>query len=641
MQKLTLRLINQNKMALDLENFKLPQEGTDPSSGGALNLDQFKVQQDQPQEQQQPGLFQGLVQGITKPFAKIGVTAAKLVGTTAGLAGAGVRYLAGDKEGAKQSVNSISKDLNTPVDLGYLGKVRPMGVDDNGNELSTGDAIKESIGTGAEIGSYFLGGGAVKEGVKDFAKASIGQTVKQGIKGGVISGGIGSAGAEATNKDSTATSIAGQGLMGSILVGATGGAVPLFAKSAQGVYSGVKNIVNPEIEAALTRAIKPGKNNVGFSDHLKLAVPEISDTLKLKGVDPAKMTINDLKDAVLDTKKRIWDAYEKVKSPNNHAQIDTTPIADKMKSTITPRFREQNPGLAQKIETAADTYNGRELSVGEIENRLQEANGELHSYYAKNKVSQQVAKSDPEIAHVVNEANGLRDLLYSKLDELSGGKSGDIKKLYGALTNIGNEVEGRAQVYNRQAPASLQETLNYPWAVAKGVGSVMRGDPLGAAESLTQIGISKAMKEGNSTDGLIRKAFTKASKNGNAKVMSTGNQMEEGLARKALPPGRPLGTDGNPIITPAPVAPTTFEKAAPPSTGYPKATPFLRLKEGTSSIPMKGTVPYVGEKGIKGNYTKSEPMKLLNAGNGAIPLKGEVPYVGEGQAKKLLYTRVK
>ena len=582
-------------------------QNTQPSGGLYDTGGKFQGQgvvQDNNQEE--PGFFQGLVQGAAKPFAKIGVTAAKLTGAVAGLGKAGFQAATGHRDDAVKTINDINENANKPVDLGYLGKVRAMGFDDNGEKLDTIDQIKQAAGTGAEIGSYFVGGGAVKEGIKDFAKAGIGQVVKQGLKEGAMIGGTGAAGSEAAKKESTLGSIAEQGLIGTVLGGTTGAATPFLAKTAQGAYSGVKNIVNPEIESALTRAIKPGKNNVGFSDHLKLAVPEISDTLKMKGVDPAKMTINDLKDAVLDTKKRIWDAYEKVKSPNSHAQIDTTPIADKMKSTITPRFREQNPGLAQKIETAADTYNGRELSVGEIENRLQEANGELHSYYAKNKVSQQVAKTDPEIAHVVNEAEGLRELLYSKLDELSGGKSADIKKLYGALTNIGNEVEGRAQVYNRQAPASLQETLNYPWAVAKGLGSVVRGDPLGAAESLTQIGISKAMKEGNSTDGLIQKAFTKAAKNGSAKVMPTGNQMEEGLARKALPPGRPLGTDGNPIITPAPVAPTTFEKAAP-STGYQKATPFLRLKEGTSSIPMKG----------------------------------KVPYVGEGQAKKLLYTRVK
>jgi len=120
-----------------------------------------------------------------------------------------------------------------------------------------------------------------------------------------------------------------------------------------------------------------------------------------------------------------------------------------------------------------------------------------------------VAAADPEVAHIVKEAQGLRTALYAKLDEFTGGNSAQIKKLYGALSNVGNEIEERTQVYNRQAPASLQETIHYPWAIAKGAASLARGDIAGAAESAGQIAISKAMKEANSTDGLIRNAFTK------------------------------------------------------------------------------------------------------------------------------------
>jgi hypothetical protein len=149
------------------------------------------------------------------------------------------------------------------------------------------------------------------------------------------------------------------------------------------------------------------------------------------------------------------------------------------------------------------------MTLGDAEEFLQDANADLQSYYAKNKVGQKIAMQDPAISATVKEAAGLRDALYSKLDELTGDAAAPIKKLYGSLSNLQNEVEGRAAVVARQAPVSLQETIHTPLAIAKGIGSALRGDIGGLAESAGELGMSQAMKAANSTEGLIQKAFTK------------------------------------------------------------------------------------------------------------------------------------
>ena len=67
------------------------------------------------------------------------------------------------------------------------------------------------------------------------------------------------------------------------------------------------------------------------------------------------------------------------------------------------------------------------MGLEEAEDFLQSANNDLHTYYAKNKVGQQVAERDPSTGYVVAEAGQLRDSLYSALDNLTGPGAADLK----------------------------------------------------------------------------------------------------------------------------------------------------------------------------------------------------------------------
>src|SRR5206468_5186323 len=133
-------------------------------------------------------------------------------------------------------------------------------------------------------------------------------------------------------------------------------------------------------------------------------------------------------------KTSLWDEFTKKLTqakqfaPNapSIATIDGNKVADAMMSSIDARTAAQNPALVKRITGVANTYR-RPMSLDEAEEFLESANNELNSYYAKNKVGQQVAARDPETGHVVREADELRNQLYAKLDELTGPGARELK----------------------------------------------------------------------------------------------------------------------------------------------------------------------------------------------------------------------
>lgn len=516
----------------------------------------------QPTPQKEPGFFQGLIQGAASPFLRTAATAGGLItGAGATAVGLGARVLGDEKTEADAKKVAQTALSGKPVDFGYFGKVSPVGYTPEGKEKTGAEYFKDVAGTGLELGSYFMGGGAAKEVVKGAAKKSIFQLAKEGTKEGAKFGAVAGTGIKLQEEGSTLGQVAGAGALGALggaaIGGAIGGGVPLLFRATKGTAKAVRRLVSPEAVDAATRAIKPGKNNTYFTRDFESSAPFIKNTLKEQGVDLEKMTINELDDAIMKSKGKVWDAYEQMLGPNQKAVIDGNPIADAIAGSIDKRTALQNPSLMNRILEVADTYR-RKMSVKEAEEFLQKVNAELESYYAKNKVGRKTASQDPTVSYLLNESEGLRTQLYAKLNELTGGNANELKALYGSLSNVGKEVSGRANVYNRQQPASLQETIHYPLAVARGVLSVARGDVAGAGESLLQIGVSRALKERNSTDGLLRAAFKKV---GDYKgPLPIGNQAAAGAARLRLPAPKPLGSAENPILT---QPPTTYEKQAP------------------------------------------------------------------------------
>ena len=318
---------------------------------------------------------------------------------------------------------------------------------------------------------------------------------------------------EAMKPDSTAKSIAeqtGVGMLGGGIVGgATGFLGPVIGKGIR-LGVGAYKSINPTVKDALFRAIKPVKSNVMFDKHLDTAIPTIYQTSKEMGKDIAHSSqpLQDLVDVVGQAKKNIWSSWQQLIGPVKKATINGNKIADNIEKGVTDWLKIHNPAAAERITAFAQNFR-KPLTLEKSEEYVEALNNELHTYYAKNKVGQNVLKNDPESNYLITTVESLRDALYSKLGELRSDSGKQLKQLYGSLSNIQNEVQGRNIVSSRQAPMSLQEQINYPMAVARGVAGAARGDFRQAAEGLAQVAISRGMKEMNTSEELIRRAFQK------------------------------------------------------------------------------------------------------------------------------------
>ena len=289
-----------------------------------------------------------------------------------------------------------------------------------------------------------------------------------------------------------------------------GGIAGQAADAARSVGSKfLPSLIDGPPESLLTRAIKPGKNNVNWNSNLQTALPLMKSAEQTLGRPVAG--IDDALAAAGTAKKQIWQQYQARLGPANQmgATIDGNQIADAMMSSIDKRTALQNPGLVQKVQQIADTYR-KPLALNDAEDFLQSANKDLNTYYTKNKVGQQVAMNDPEISSTVAEAGALRDSLYSKLDQVSGPGASQLKQSYGALTNVEKELYGRQLVAARQNPESLSEqlsTVRGAGKIAKGVVTFNPGDIIEGAQN---IGVSRALKARNSSDAMIERAFQAA-----------------------------------------------------------------------------------------------------------------------------------
>lgn len=354
----------------------------------------------------------------------------------------------------------------------------------------------ESVGHGTEqIAEFFV------PGTQSLKLGKLAKGAMAGMKGGKLLG----LGADAGIQAATAAGVtAVQG--GDVeTAGVLGAATPLIGggikRGAPLIRAGLAQFT-PRVRlkpiVALVKAIKPGKHNFKFEKDLASAIPDLKATEKLTG--KAIESVDDLVETSKATKKRLWDEYEAMfggKPP----VLDATPVSDAIFKTITSRTAHLDATTAKAILEKATKYDKLKLDARELENWLQDANAELHAFYAKNPHMRSVAsRSDPHLAGLVAEAEALRDVLYNAMPGVKG-----LKARYGALINVENEAMGRSIVAKRQWEESLAEQI----AAAQGAlglpSKVMH--PLQTVEKMANVAVAKLVKERNTSDYLVKHAF--------------------------------------------------------------------------------------------------------------------------------------
>jgi Transglycosylase-like domain len=445
-------------------------------------------------ETKKPGIIQSTVQSIAKPFLRVGLSVARV--------GQGVKALV---LGNEETRAKTAATIGSPKDFGYFGEVAPLGFDDTGKPLSTAQGLRQSAGDASQVASFALGGVSSAKTAISLGKGATARAIAKGAAGGAASGAL-AQGGTALSDTTVSLPEAGKEALKGAAVGAAAGAV-LSGTSA--IVLGAKRIVSPDTETALIKAIKPAANNTRFREDLRVAVPEVVKIAQASQL-PIK-TIEDFNLVLSQAKKSVWSRYKAILTPNAKQTAPGNEIADAIESSITRRFEEQNPSASRRIRAIAKTYR-REFDLEDLEERLQGANNDLASYYAKNNVGQKVAAADPEVAHTLREAEAIRNVLYSKLSSLTGKDAAALKRLWGALSNIEEASVKRANVAARQAPFSLSEQLSFASAIGDFATAAFNLEFGSAAKGAAKFAAAKVMRQANTTDNLIKTGVKKAIK---------------------------------------------------------------------------------------------------------------------------------
>ena len=210
-----------------------------------------------------------------------------------------------------------------------------------------------------------------------------------------------------------------------------------------------------------------------------------------------------------------------------------------------------SPDEAKKMEELANQFlpgQTFQLQVKDAEDALQHFNARLSATGFWSKLPSERAallKTDGTIAGLKAAGDSIRDELYGKLDDLDPGSNvAELKKDYGALRNVENEIRGQVNVINRQSPISLKEAIG----MITGLG---RGGLAGGAMAALPI----VDRYANSPEKLISRAVQKAARPGEEGVISKAAQKTASAVKRAIPPvaavsgaeaGQAVGEDQTP-----------------------------------------------------------------------------------------------
>ena len=309
----------------------------------------------------------------------------------------------------------------------------------------------------------------------------------------------------------------------------------------------VTGLFNEEPASRLNRGVMRGRRyrNTEAASSAERAMPDLVKAEKSLGnpITQGDMdnAINAYMDVIKKSKIQVWADYaEKLNTAETlNAKIDGNSIANAMVDSIPPNVLLENPALVKSIKKKADAYR-RSFNIPEMEGLLQSVNKELMSYYKKNRIDRRGAEGNPKVAWKVAQADALRDALYSKLDELTGEGSAEIKRRYGALLNLEREAITRQVQLQGEAPINLAQNIGAFWGLTRILKSVIDLKPRLALEGIGELAITQKLKKLNSTNYMIQKAFEDAMKEGGRINLS-------GVPQKTFPILQGIGNTPNPF----------------------------------------------------------------------------------------------
>lgn len=315
---------------------------------------------------------------------------------------------------------------------------------------------------------------------------------------------------------------------------------------------------------ALTKAVRPRNSIKDFDVHADRALPDARRAADSMGIDVNKMTIQDAEKSVTQAKKDVWQEFqEQHLGPGGNIGVDATPVADRINGAVDNMSSIQKRRMASTVDEAktnAQDYDGKTLTLNDIEDRIQELNNQLRTKQNTFKVNEQALRNDPQYAHQFAELDGLRQLERQSFDAITGPGSAALKQRYGSLKVLEDVIDRRIPVVERQNAAGLYETAGRIAGLGDMAGGVVARDFPRVVAGAVKMRAGQNAALMNNPDFLIQQAFKKTTPRGAIPAAPEAIPPKGLLEQGPVPLGPGEDTSGS--VPDAQVPPTNYTSRA-------------------------------------------------------------------------------
>ena len=458
-----------------------------------LSVEQIiKFERGETPAQKQPQKKEGFFSGAIKAGAQFAETLGIRSGVEKGFAKEALRSATGLSSVGERAL-SLPKRLITGEKFeSSAEKLIPK-------KVTATKGFQEKLGGLAEnIAEFALPTGKITKAEKFLGIT--GKTAKSIAGRSAIEAGVGAT--QATLKEGGITD---QAKKEGIFAGAVTAGLGLGGKAAGPIVKAIR----PSSDSAIFRAIKPrltkNRNLTQIKDRMATANTEIIN----RGFKPEN--VQEYADAVGKTKKSVWQDVEVKLGEGADKTVDYKKTVEAIDKEFNPKrvasLEINNPGVIDKIDDLKNRLLKQDVvDVLQAEDLKQVINAEVDSFFGKANLS----KVEQNVKKIITRDIGEQlDSILSKIpNEFS-----TLKKTYGSLREIEDDVLKRLIVFERQNPISLLEgigkvaglgdiakgMLTVPVAPVKGIAKIAGG--------VAEIAASKLAKQANDADTLIKNGF--------------------------------------------------------------------------------------------------------------------------------------
>lgn len=528
-------------------------------------VDDFKQKYSRqaPVEEKKVGGLQSFIQSVAEPFLKVPTTIA------GGLAVGGARLF-----GSSDTVEKMRDTALEGIDYGYFGNVKPIGAGAfekyQAGDIGGGEFIARAgadvVGTAAEIGSNFIGGGGAVSTVKTGLKGLIREGVKEGVTVGAKSGALLSFGdslqdAESKPMDVAYNTLFGTGV-GAVAGGVFGAATPVVTKA---VKETSKFLKVPELQNKLAdgyrKIFNPTARQVKIdtrfgNDSFKFLSEELPD-LPIQVNSSGRIEADD----AIEMAKLKYSAEAAAYKPiirNSGEYVDIDNAIYRMKAAAKKEFDGSDLAKAeQQIESEVESFlrnNPQDINVTQSGNRFVTLSrvDDIKSYsWARGK-----GWGTPE-AEVWNDTNNiighiLKDAIEKKLPsapiKAMNKRLGQWKNAIDLLEKRNGQVSGSGGKLSKYITRAVGTSIGASLGTGEGIGDNLTGAGTGF---LTATALASMMSNPNVRLYVIRKLLNNLAKSGRKDMIQEAEKiLKEQATRYLLPAAGKSSYVEKPIILP-------------------------------------------------------------------------------------------